>query len=384
MSILNKVLWEGRGKWQMLGASIGIFTGLFLLLFAFQIYLDLQVLVKGARDTNILVLNKTRKADKRFFDEQDIQMIQSQPFFDQVSPIYSNQYTAAVESNTLGFYSLLFFQTVPNQFLEVDTSLFSWKEGDKYVPVVISKDYLDLYNYGFAPSQGLPSIPVSALGTIDFTIKIAGNGKKKEFDGLVCGATKNVNSILVPQSFMDYTNRHFGEIQEPPSQVIVSVENPYSSVLLKFLEDHQLGLSLGGLIGGELRTALQIVMLLVAVISFLIIGLSMLVFVLNFQLLIAQAQRDIQLLIQLAYDDWKITRLLARNLLKIFGSTILLVLICLPVAKYLVSSNFWISEGYENISLAVSWQVWLSAFVFCAFFLGINLMSIRKTVRQLA
>ncbi|MCH2046069.1 MAG: hypothetical protein MK212_18280 [Saprospiraceae bacterium] len=382
MQILNKVLWEGRGRWQIVGASVGVFVGLFLLLFAVQVYIDAQSLMQGARDANILVLNKSRKAAEDSFAQQDLEDLRKQSFLEDISPIYSNQYTAAVSSNTLGFYSLLFFQTVPNQFLDIDTSSFTWSEEDPIVPVLISSDHLNLYNYGFAPSQGLPTIPEGALGAVDFKITVSGKNKKKDFQGLIYGVTRNVNSILVPKSFMDYTNAEFGDADKPAAQVIVSVDNPYSETLLTYLEEENLQVSRGGLIGGELRTTLQILVLLIIVIGLVIIGLSLLVFILNFQLLIAQAQGDIQLLIQLGYDDWRISRLLAKNLFRLFALIVLAVLVCLPLVKYWITSSFW-TEGFQ-ISFWVSWQVWLTALLFCALFVWVNLRSIQKTVRKLA
>ena len=56
MKILNQLLWSGKNRWQIIGAAIGAFIGLFLLLSALQLYFDLQRLVKGDSSTEQFVL----------------------------------------------------------------------------------------------------------------------------------------------------------------------------------------------------------------------------------------------------------------------------------------------------------------------------------------
>ncbi len=384
--MLNKVLWKNKSRWQTIGASIGIYTGLFLLLFALQAYLDVQILSKGARDDNFLVINKI--FEKNYgkpleFSPEEFNEISKQPFFNEVDVFESNDFKVSLSSQAMGFRTLLFFQSLPNSFLGVDTALFKWEESGK-IPIVLSSDYLALYNFGFAPSQGLPKFSASTISLVDFKITVMGNGQQESFDGFVCGFTPNVNSILVPKSFMAYANKKFGGEAEAalPTQVIASTDNPYSLGLEKFLEEKGYEISRGGLIGGELKTTLFLLVFLIITIGIIIVGLSMLVFVLNFQVLIAQASNDIQLLIQLGYKDKQIAKVLARNLLQLFGIVVLAVLLTLLPIKYMLSEQI-AEQGYTldfNLHPIVS----VVGLLFCILFVWINLSSIRKNVQKLA
>ena len=174
--MLRKVLFENKSQWQTASASAGIFTGLFLLLFALQVYLDVRILSKGARDDNFLVINKI--FEKNYgkpleFSAGEYNEICKQPFFNEVDVFESNEFKVSLSSRAMGFRTLLFFQSLPNSFLGVDTSNFHWKHGDK-IPIVLSSDYLALYNFGFAPSQGLPKFSASSIGLVDFKITISG------------------------------------------------------------------------------------------------------------------------------------------------------------------------------------------------------------------
>lgn len=384
--MLNKVLWKNKSRWQTIGASIGIFIGLFLLLFALQVYLDVQVLSKGAKDGNFLVLNKI--FEKNYgkplsFSEEEIQEIKQQPFFNRVDAFESNEFKVSLSSQTMGFRTLLFFQSLPQEFLDVDSLLFQWKPGDK-LPIVLSSDYLALYNFGFAPSQGLPKFSASTISLVDFRVTVSGQGQQEFFDGYVCGFTPNVNSILVPPSFMEYANKKFGEkaASKLPTQLIASTDNPYSVGLEKFLTENNYEISRGGLIGGELKTTLFLLVFLLVTIGIIIVGLAMLVFVLNFQVLIAQASHDIQLLIQLGYQDRQIAQTLARNLLKLFAVVVIAVFTSLIPIKYFISSKI-VEQGY-HLSFGLHPMVWLVGLLFCLVFVWINTTSIRNNVQNLA
>lgn len=384
--MLNQVLWKNKNRWQTVGASIGIFIGLFLLLFALQVYLDVQILTKGAKDNNFLVINK--QFEKNYgkplsFSQDEIEKIQQQPFFNQVDVFESNDYKVSLASRAMGFRTLLFFQSLPSNFLDVDSLVFQWKPGDK-IPIVLSSDYLALYNFGFAPSQGLPKFSANTISMVDFKITVSGRGGQESFDGYVSGFTPNVNSILVPKSFMKYANQKFGEAQETklPTQVIAATDNPYSVGLEHFLTENNYELSRGGLIGGELKTTLFMLVFLLVAIGITIVGLAMLVFILNFQVLIAQASHDIQLLIQLGYKGQQITKTLAKNLLKLFGLVVVAVFGALIPIKYLISSQ--IAEQGYNLSFSLHPIVWLVGLLFCILFVWINVSSIQKNVQNLA
>ncbi len=387
-SLLPKVLLHKKSRWQITGASIGVLVGMFLLLLSLQFYLDMNTLMRGAKDNNLLVINKRMNVFNTLgapseFSQEEIAELRQKPYVSSVGEFVSNGFQASLSASSLGFYTLLFLQTVPNTYLGVDTSEFRWKEGDDYVPLILSSDYLSLYNYGFAPSQGLPPFTSGTIRQISGELKVYGKGKAKALRTSIVALSPNINSILVPKSFMDYANREFGEQQQPVNQLVLSVDNPYSKDLNDFLQSKSYEISRGGLIGGELKTVLDILLLFIAAISVIIIGLSLLVFVLNFQLLVAQSSGDIQLLLQIGYTDGSITRTLARSLLRLFAFVATAAFALLLPVKYFVSSSL-VAQGYTTLSLFLSPLVLAVGLVFCALFMYINWSSIRRSVRRLA
>lgn len=384
--MLQQVLLKKRNKWQAIGASIGTFAGLFLLLFALQVYLDVQVLTKGARDDNFLVINKQFErymGKSKSFSEEELAIIKQQPFFTHVDAFVSNNFEALLSSRRMGFQTLLFFQSVPNTYLGVDTTDFVWKKGKK-LPIVLSRDYLGLYNYGFAPSQGLPQFSAETIQYVDFQLTIGNKSGRETFDAYVSGFTPNVNSILVPEEFLQHYNEKYGAAtteETLPTQIMAATDNPYSLELEKFLEENGYEISRGGLIGGELKSTLFLLVFLILVIGIIIIGLAMLVFVLNFQVLIAQASHDIQLLLQLGYTIGAITSVLSKRFVGLFAIISIAVLLLLLLTKYTLSQSI-IQNGYP-LSAYLHWGVWIVGLLLMSTFIGLNLWSIQKNVEKL-
>ena len=386
--LLKKVLWEKKGKKQIIGASLGVLVGLFLLLLSIQFYIDTNILMRGAKDSNLIVVNKTMSilntlgADNSFTAEE-IEELKAQPFIKSLGTFESNRFRAALESSSMGFYTLIFLQTVPKEYIGINTNKFKWKQGDK-VPIVIASDYLSLYNYGFAPSQGLPQFTISTINKLTGELTLTGKGKTQTFPTYIMDVSPNINSILVPQEFMDYANATFGDKpNQGITQLVIDTDNPYSKALSTYLESKGYEVSRGGLIGGELKTVLDIVVLFLSAIAIIIIGLSLLVFILNFQLIVAQSSIDIQYLIQQGYDVQSITKVLANMLIRLFAIVLAFAFLLLIPVKYFTSQAL-IAQGYAQISTFVHPMVWILGLAFAALFIIINWRSILQNVRQLA
>lgn len=118
--------------------------------------------------------------------------------------------------------SELFFESVPDEF--VDVSLKDWKydEGSREVPIILPRTYINMYNFGFAQSRSLPKISDGLIGMIDFRIYIHGNGHQDEYKGNVIGFSNRLNTILVPQKFMDWSNKYYSPAEKSnPTRLIM-------------------------------------------------------------------------------------------------------------------------------------------------------------------
>lgn len=381
--LLQKLLWKSRSPWQVWGAAIGLFLGLFLLLFSLQIFWDVQTLANGASEENLLVLQKRVEglSGEKSFSEEEIAHIRAQGFCQDLAPVRSNRYELMARVPQLGFSTLLFCQSVPLDYVDIDSSDFQWSEGDPFVPVVLSNDYLSLYNYGFGPSQGLPKVSADMLGSFFFDFDIRGKNKRKTYKAKVVGLSRKFNSILVPSSFLEASNQQFGYEQPKVSQLILQTDNPFQKSLANYLEEKSYELSRNSLIGGELKQGIFLLLAFLLFLATAIISLSVLVLLLNYRLLVSQAQSDILLLLQLGYRQEQIAKVLGQKL------NLLLVYILFGVFAILLPLKFGLGyllsqEGYA-IGHWPHFTVLLSALFLALGILWLNRYMIRKAVQAL-
>ncbi len=388
MKILDQILLSGKNKWQVIGAAVGAFIGLFLLLSALQLYFDLQRLVKGDSSTEQFVLiNKkvnlfNTLGARSTFSEEEINTLENQDFVESVGIFISNQFKVNASSQMLGFYTELFFESIPDEFIDVSNSRWQWTKGNIDIPIILSRDYLALYNFGFAPSQGLPQFTPNTISKLSMDVNVSGNGLRKTFQGRIVGFSDRINSILVPQSFMDWANENFGESQKPQSsRLILKTNNPYSSELSDFLKQNNYEVSSGRLIGGQLTTLLQNIISIVAFIGIIIVLLSVLIFILNFQLTISQSKEDIRLLLQLGYKSRQISKVLVRYLTYLFGGVLISTLIALFISR-LWFVNWFGNQGF-TIPGGLHVGVYIAILLFSASFIILNVKNIQKNVNRL-
>ena len=65
------------------------------------------------------------------------------------------------------------------------------------------------------------------------------NGKNARFKGRVIGFSSRLNSILVPQTFMEWSNKdYFSDSGHSATCLIVEVDNPIDIKVSEFMESH--------------------------------------------------------------------------------------------------------------------------------------------------
>jgi hypothetical protein len=146
------------------------------------------------------------------------------------------------------------------------------------------------------------------------------------------------------------------------------------------LKEKNYEISRGGLIGGELKSVLDMLIVFVAGIALIILCLSLLVFVLNFQLLVAQARNEIQLLLQIGYTEKSISGILSARLIYLFGIVAAIAFGLLLPVKYFLSQSL-ATQGYNNLGNFPSPIVWIAGLVFCILLIFVNIKTIQKSIK---
>ncbi len=382
--MLKKLLWKDKNKWQIGGAALGSFIGLFLLLLSLQFFIDFRMLIsgKGSGGEQYLTVNKQVIAYKSHFTDEELEMVKNQAFVNSMGTFTSNEFKVSASSKNFGFYTELFFESVDDEFLDVHDERFKWEKGQPEIPIIISRDYVALYNFGFAPSQGLPQLNPQFIQRFSLDITVKGNGLKRTYPGRIVGYSDRIHTILVPQDFMNWANETFGEEKKPgPSRMIIATDNPYSEEVSNFLSENKYELSSGRLIGGKVTSLLRAVITIVAIIGMIIVLLSVFIFILNFQLIISKSSEDIRLLLQLGYKEKQISDEISGYLLRLFGMVVLATFVGLFLFRFLL--RYWFGQEGFILGIGLHWSVYLAALVFSSLIVFFNLRNIRRSIGAL-
>jgi hypothetical protein len=323
MKLLYQILWKDQSRGHLLGAFLGTLAGFVLLLAGIQFYMDIKTVLSDNRDLldpEYIVINKKVNIGQTLgllrtgFKAEEIQEIRAQPFADQVAPFISNEFpvSAYTENERFpDFYTDLFFEAIPDEFIDVKSEAWQWDLEKGIIPVIIPQDYLNLYNFGFAPSQGLPQIPKGVISMVEFKMRLQGEGRGNydDYRGRIVGFSNRVSSILVPLDFLEWANQKYGYYEKSdPSQVILVSKNPTDPSIIRFLEERGYDTIREKLKSSRMNIILKFVLSFLVIVAAIIIGLAFLVFLLSLQLMISRSAEKIRRLNKLGFHYREISR----------------------------------------------------------------------------
>lgn len=368
MRYLFSILWKDQKRSHLVWAVFGTLAGLVLLLSGIHFYENIRKILadnKDLLDPEYIIINKDVNITQSLgletpgFSKEEIADIASQPFAEKVAPFISNEFPISAFTNSRqfpNFYTELFFEAVPDEFIDVKSKEWKWEEDQKFIPVILPQDYLNLYNFGFAQSQGLPQIPKEMISLLSFNVKLKGLHKKQTYPGKIIGFSNRINSILVPYDFLTWANDKFGYQEKPASSRLILVStNPTDPEIIRYIESKGYDTIRERLKSSRLNIILKFVLSFLVVIAGIIIGLAFLIFLLSLQLMISRSAEKIKRLHKLGYHPNKIAQpyiivLLIILLLLSLLSLLFTGIISSEIAKM---ANEWSMDISSKLSLNI-------------------------------
>ena len=315
MNLVWKLLRQHVSVPQFIGFFFANLCGMLIVLLGFQFYRDvLPVFTQGDSfmGAEYIIVSKkitagnTLSGRSNSFNASDIDDIQGQDFARKVGKFTSTEYKVDARMGINGtpvLSSELFFESVPDNFVDVSLDKWQWKEGAPSVPIILPRSYIAMYNFGFAHNHSLPKISDGLVGMIDFKIFIHGNGRQDEYKGKVIGFSSRLNSILVPQSFMEWSNSTYApDSKSDPTRLIVEVANPADERIAQYIEDNGFDTENNNLDAEKTTYFLKLVVTLVMAIGGVISVLSFYILMLSIYLLVQKNASKLQNLLLIGYS----------------------------------------------------------------------------------
>ncbi len=319
MKLVWKLLRQHISWPQFVGFFFANLFGMTIVLLGYQLYCDILPIFT-ANDSflkaDYLVVSKKIGMANALgqqhsgFSKDEIADLQAQPFVKGVGQFTSTAYKAEATMGVSGMKILnseLFFESVPDPFVDVSLDNWHYTPGDSLVPVILPRSYIAMYNFGFAQNHSLPKINEGLVGMIDLHIQVQGKGGQGYFKGKVIGFSSKLNTILVPQSFMVWSNNHFSPDSElPPSRLILDVTNPADQRIGTYLEEHNYELEDNNLDAEKTTYFLKLMVTLVMGVGVVISALSFYVLLLSIYLLVQKNTTKLQNLLLIGYSPSRV------------------------------------------------------------------------------
>ncbi|ATA89309.1 ABC transporter permease [Capnocytophaga stomatis] len=339
-------------KSQIIGYALTLFVGVVIVLITIQLYFDVRPLLEQQSDVfknqtvviskNVSIFKSTNK-DRIYFTENDIQELQKQDFISDVAAFNNASFKIGAftkQTNELPrFYTDLFFESIPDKYLDVQPEEWQWDVSQDFVPIIIPENYLSLYNFGFAESQGLPVLSKNMISQIQFNIEVEGNGRTKHFESKIVGFSNKINSILVPDEFLRWANVEFGRGDgDKINRLLIDFKNPSDERILQFFNENNYSINKDELEFGKMVFFFKTALFFVFFIASIIVVLSVAFILLSVNLIIQKNKELLLNLYQIGYSHLRIAK---------FYGVVISVITLLSVVFAV-----WVSNSVRKLYLA--------------------------------
>ena len=357
---IQKILSANHKPFQIGLAIFGCLIGFFLILVSVQSILNFQHLFSDTKQgigAQYMVINKkvnlfnTLNISKTTFSKKEVDEIATHPAIQKFSAFVGNKFEAEAylemnEGNKQArLRTELFLESVDDEFIDIELDKWKWDSSSNEIPVILPTDFINLYNFTYAPSRGLPQISKNTVKLFGFAITIKGNNDQTTYKGNIIGFSDRISSMLVPKRFLDFANQKYGipglNADNSTFRIITAVKPTELSKFQAFLIDNNYETNQELLRNGKFVGLMYLFISVIFIIGLIITINAFTGFILYFHLLIYRSQLEIDSLLRLGYAHSKLVRNYLYRILKILIPVILVALAgLLYTQKYLASLLF--------------------------------------------
>lgn len=323
---------------QIAGYALATLVGLSIVLCAVRFYGDVSsafntddgILSKDYMviSKRVSALNTVGRGGETFFTPAETEELSRQPWVRSVGAFTAANFNVymSVDLGGRSMSTYMFLESIPDKFLDVSPSDWRFDPSRPEVPIIMSKEYLALYNFGFAASRGMPQLSETVMARVPLSITVSGNGRSMKIPGRIVGFSSRLNTLAVPQDFMEWANKEFAPPgkEEQPSRLIVEVSKPGDPAIDRFMRINGYDVAGDKADNSRANYFLTLVTAIVIAIGSVISILAFFILMLSIFLLLQKNRRKLHDLMLLGYSPRQAAR--PYNLLVLSVNVAVLVL----------------------------------------------------------
>ena len=225
------------------------------------------------------------------FSAEDIADLKKQSFTKTIGAFTPSQFkvSAGLGMQEAGIHlsTDMFFESVPDEFVDIKLDKWHFDEATHTIPIIIPRNYLNLYNFGFAQSRSLPKLSEGLMSLIQMDIMMRGNGRVEQYKGNIVG----------------FSNKNFAPNAEAqPARLIIEVSNPADSSIAGYFQKKGYETEDGKLDAGKTTYFLRLIVGIVLGVGLFISILSFYILMLSIFLLLQKNTTKLESLLLIGYS----------------------------------------------------------------------------------
>ena len=316
------------------------------------------------------------------FRKNEIEEIRQQPFVSDVGEFVASQFSVYATIGVGGMHlsTEMFFEAVPDKYVDVKSDRWHYKEGADTLPIILPQNYLNLYNFGFATSKGLPAVSSDLVGQVPVSLRLRGGGETRRMTGIVAGFSKSINTILVPMSFMREMNTLMasGSERVMPSRLLLELSNPGDDRIATFLSENNYDTEGHDADASKTASFLRTVVGLVIAVGIVITALAFYVLLLSIFLLLQKHTEKIDTLLLIGYSPNQVARPFHALAISLNVVVLIVALIIVSILRNIYMDKF--TEIYPGMEMGALTPAIIAGLLILIIVVVLNFTAIRRKV----
>lgn len=310
------------------------------------------------------------------FNESDISKIKTWSEVKAIYPFSANEFKASANGGDfIPFYTDLYFEGLDLKAIDSDLTDEEFQVKGDEIPIIISREYLNLYNYGFALNQGLPQISEDFAKKIEVNINITVNKQNKTYKGKMVGLSDRIHSVLIPKKFLDSLNMaEKPELATQPkiyNRVLVQVKDSGDEGLVSKMKENGYESNQESLRSAKIKSKLFLVLKIITVLGVFIFALCLYIIVSFIKIQFLEKQEEVSIKNSLGYSPKKMVSDISRKFSMNLMFVLILSLGLIAAGQYFIAKSD-VSNGLLSMYInPLLWSMIIIIPVLVYFFVNI-------------